>query len=413
MIRSMYAAVSGLRAHQTMMDVVGNNIANVNTTGFKKSNVIFQDILSQTVNGAGAPTASLGGTNAAQVGLGVQLGAIAQNFGQGALQSTGRDLDLSIQGDGFFNVEKDGQQFYTRAGSFFVDSNGNLVAADGGFVQGWTADDTGAINNTGPAGRIRIPAGEQVAPVVTSEVDLGGNLPADAATGDTYITSLNVFDSQGATTELTLTFTKSGANAWDLTATYGDPPTAITLTDSALTFDANGRLTVPADFNANIAAGQIPGVGDVALKLAGPDSAGEVTQLAALGSIGAITQDGSPTGQLSGLTVGQDGVITGSYSNGQVKAIAQVSIAAFANPEGLERVSGTMWRQSVNSGLAQLGTASAGGRGIVAPGTVEMSNVDLAEEFTTLIRTQRGFQANSRVITTSDEMLQEIVNLKR
>ncbi len=412
MIRSMYAAVSGLRAHQTMMDVVGNNIANVNTNGFKKSNVIFQDILSQTLNGGGAPTATLGGTNAAQIGLGAQVGSIAQNFLQGALQSTGRDLDLAIQGDGFFNVEQDGQQLYTRAGTFFVDANGNLVAGDGGFVQGWTADGAGLINNSGPAGRIRIPAGEQVAPIVTSVVNLGGNLPAGGAVGATHSMSLNVFDSQGATTELALVFTKTGVNAWDVTATHGDPPTAVAVADGSLQFDAAGQLVAPADFDANIAAGAIPGLGAISLTMGG-NANGKITQLAALGSVSAITQDGSTTGQLVGLRVGEDGVITGSYSNGQVKGIAQVSIASFANPEGLERVSGTMFVASVNSGLAQLGTASSGGRGIVAPGALEMSNVDLAEEFTNLIRTQRGFQANSRVITTSDEMLQEIVNLKR
>ncbi len=408
----MYAAVSGLRAHQTMMDVVGNNIANVNTNGFKKSNVIFQDILSQTVNGASAPTESLGGTNAAQVGLGVQLSNISQNFGQGALQSTGRDLDMSIQGDGFFNLEQDGLQLYSRSGSFYVDATGNLVSGGGGFVQGWTADPTGVIDNTGPGGRIRIPAGEQVAPVITSEVNLGGNLPADAVLGDTHFTSLNVYDGQGSQVDLALTFTQSGVDEWTVSATYGDAATPVGLTDNVLTFDGAGRLVTPADFNTNIPAGAIPGLGDVSLTLAG-DGAGEITQLAALGSIGAVTQDGSATGQLSGLTVGEDGTITGSYSNGQVKALAQVAIAAFANPEGLERVTGTMFKSSVNSGLAQLGSASSGGRGVIAPGTLEMSNVDLAEEFTNLIRTQRGFQANSRVITTSDEMLQEIVNLKR
>ena len=412
MIRSMYAAVSGLRSHQTMMDVVGNNIANVNTNGFKKSNVIFQDILSQTLNGASAPTDSLGGTNAAQIGLGVQLSNISQNFQQGALQSTGRDLDLSIQGDGFFSLEQDGIALYGRSGSFFVDANGNLVAGSGGYVQGWTADPGGAIDNTAPGGRIRIPAGEQVAPVITSEVNLGGNLPAESEVGDQHFTSLNVYDGQGATVELAVTFTKTNANEWTLSATYGDAATPAALTDNVLTFDATGRLVTPADFAANIAAGTIPGLGDIELTLAG-DNPGEITQLAALGSIAAITQDGSATGQLSGLTVGEDGIITGSYSNGQVKALAQVAIASFANPEGLERVTGTMFKASVNSGLAQLGSASSGGRGIIAPGTLEMSNVDLAEEFTNLIRTQRGFQANSRVITTSDEMLQEIVNLKR
>lgn len=412
MIRSMYAAVSGLRSHQTMMDVVGNNIANVNTNGFKKSNVIFQDILSQTLNGSSAPTESLGGTNAAQIGLGVQIGNISQNFSQGALQSTGRDLDLSIQGDGFFNLEQDGVQLYGRSGSFYVDANGSLVGGGGGYVQGWTASPTGVVDNSGPGGRIRIPAGEQVAPVITSEVNLGGNLPAESVVGAQSFTSLDVYDGQGTRVELSVTFTKTAVNEWTVSATYGDAATAVPLSDNVLTFDGTGRIVTPADFGANISAGAIPGLGDIELTLAG-DNPGEITQLAALGSIAAITQDGSATGQLSGLTVGEDGIITGSYSNGQVKAIAQVAIASFANPEGLERVTGTMFKTSVNSGLAQLGAAASGGRGVIAPGTLEMSNVDLAEEFTNLIRTQRGFQANSRVITTSDEMLQEIVNLKR
>ena len=412
MIRSMYSAVSGLRAHQTMMDIVGNNIANVNTTGFKKSDVIFQDVLSQTLNGAGAPTDALGGRNAAQIGLGARVGSVPQIFLQGALQSTGRDLDLAIQGDGFFTLEQNGGQIFTRAGSFFVDANGNLVSGDGGFVQGWS-ETNGGITTTGPVGRITIPVGEQVSPVITSQISLGGNLPSEAAVGTVQSSSLNVFDSQGRTVVLDLSFTKTGTDAWDLTATYGDPAVAVPLTDNSLQFDANGRLSIPADFNANIAAGSIPNIGDVALTFGGDDVSAEVTQLAAGGSVAAITQDGSTTGQLIGLTVGEDGTITGAYSNGQVKPIAQVAIASFANPEGMERVSGSMWRSSVNSGLAQVGPASTGGRGQVAPGTLEMSNVDLAVEFTNLIRTQRGFQANSRVITTSDEMLQEVVNLKR
>jgi flagellar hook protein FlgE len=413
MIRSMYAAVSGLRAHQTMMDIVGSNIANVNTTGFKKSAAIFQDILSQTINGAGAPTATGGGTNGAQIGLGAQVGAIAQNFAQGALQSTGRSLDLGIQGEGFFAIEQDGQQLYTRAGAFFVDANGNLVDGDGGFVMGWGAAPNSDINTFGPIGRIQIPAGEQISPIITSEINLSGNLPSDAIVGNIQNTSLFVYDSQGAQVELELTFTKTGVNTWDMTATYGDPATAVPLTDANLTFDANGELATPADFTANIASGAIPGIGDIAITLGGADTPGRLTQLSALGAISAINQDGSATGQLAGLSVGEDGVITGSYTNGQVRPIAQVSIASFANPEGLERVTGTMFKFSGNSGLPQMGTARSGGRGLVAPGTLEMSNVDLAEEFTNLIRTQRGFQANSRVITTSDEILQEIVNLKR
>ncbi|MDH3680660.1 MAG: flagellar hook protein FlgE [Acidimicrobiia bacterium] len=408
----MYAAVSGLRAHQTMMDVVGNNIANVNTHGYKKSDAIFHDVLSQVINGAGAPTEAVGGSNPAQVGLGTTLGAIAQNFANGALQNTNRDLDMALQGDGFFSLVEDGVQLYTRAGSFFLDANNNLVSSGGAFVQGWMADATGEVVTSGASGQITIPVGEQAAPITTSSVNLGGNLPAEAAVGETQVSSLNIYDSQGKTITLELTFTKTATDTWQMTATYGDPPTPVTVTDSQLQFGADGRMVAPADFDANIAAGSIPNVGDVALTFGGL-AAGEVTQVAAAGSISAIAQDGAATGQLLGVTVGQDGTITGAYSNGRVKAIAQVAVVAFSNPEGLERVSGTMWRASVNSGLAQIGTASTGGRGQIAPGTLEMSNVDLAEEFTTLIRTQRGFQANSRVITTSDEMLQEVVNLKR
>ena len=411
MIRSMYAAVSGLRAHQTMMDVVGNNIANVNTTGFKKSQVIFQEILSQTISGAGAPTDSLGGSNPAQVGLGASVGAIAQSFAQGALQSTGRSLDMAIQGDGFFALEKDGEMLFGRSGAFFLDANGSLVGPDGGFVQGWSADAAGDIVTSGPSGRVQIPAGEQIAPIATDEINLGGNLPADAEIGDTYFSSLNVFDTQGAAIELAVTFTKTANDEWTMSGTYGDAATPVAITDNVLTFDASGELVGPADLDANIAAGAIPGLGAISVTLGG--DVGRMTQVAAAGSAAAINQSGAASGQLVGLSVGQDGIVTGSYSNGQVRPIAQVAIAAFNNPEGLERVTGTMFRASINSGLAQFGTASTGGRGLVAPGTLEMSNVDLAEEFTNLIRTQRGFQANSRVITTSDEMLQEIVNLKR
>lgn len=411
MIRSMYAAVSGLRAHQTMMDVVGNNIANVNTTGFKKSQVIFQEILSQTISGAGAPTESLGGSNPAQVGLGASVGAIAQSFAQGALQSTGRSLDMAIQGDGFFALEKDGELLFGRSGAFFLDANGSLVGPDGGFVQGWSADASGDIITSGPSGRVQIPAGEQIAPIATDEINLGGNLPADAVIGDTYFSSLNVFDTQGEAIELAVTFTKTANDEWTMSGTYGDAATPVAITDNVLTFDATGELVAPADLDANIAAGGIPGLGAVSITLGG--DVGRITQVAAAGSAAAINQSGAASGQLVGLSVGQDGIVTGSYSNGQVRPIAQVAIAAFNNPEGLERVTGTMFRASINSGLAQFGTASTGGRGLVAPGTLEMSNVDLAEEFTNLIRTQRGFQANSRVITTSDEMLQEIVNLKR
>ncbi len=412
MIRSMYSAVTGLRNHQIMMDVVGNNIANVNTTGFKKSNALFQDVLSQTLRGAGAPAGALGGTNPTQIGLGVRLGGIAQNLTEGAMQRTGRDLDLSIEGDGFFVVQSQGSQLFTRAGAFFVDSAGQLVDANGGLVQGWQADPAGTVVTDRPVSGIKIPLGEASQPVATTSVNLGGNLSADGAIGLQDFTSVVVYDSQGNAQILDVTYTKTNVNEWTMTASFGDPPTAVPMSDNVLTFGADGELVSPADLTTNIAAGAIPGAQAIELTLGGTE-ARRVSQYGGNSSMAVVNQNGSSSGSLQSISIGQDGVIVGSYSNGRVRPMAQLALATFANPEGLSRVTGTAWRTTANSGLAQIGAAGGGGRGLFAAGALEMSNVDLAEEFTTLIRSQRGFQANSRVITASDELLQEIVNLKR
>ncbi len=412
MIRSMYSAVTGLRNHQIMMDVVGNNIANVNTPGFKKSNAIFQDVLSQTIKGASAPSGALGGTNPAQIGLGVRMGAIAQNLAQGALQRTGRDLDLSIEGDGFFVVRSGEGEQYTRSGAFFLDNSGQLVNANGGLVQGWQADPSGLLQTDRPVAGIKIPVGEASQPVATSLVNLGGNLSADAALGTQDFTSTTVYDAKGIPTILDVVYTKTNPNEWTVTASYGDPANPVAVTDNVLTFGANGELVTPADYTANIAAGQIPGSEEIALTLGGAE-ARRVTEYGGGSSMTVINQNGSSSGSLQSLSIGQDGVVIGSYSNGRVRPMAQLALATFSNPEGLSRVTGTSWTESANSGLAQIGAAGGGGRGMLAAGALEMSNVDLAEEFTTLIRSQRGFQANSRVVTASDELLQEIVNMKR
>jgi len=411
MIRSMYSAVAGLRSHQLMMDVVGNNIANVNTHGYKRNQVIFQDVLSQLVSGAAAPTDNLGGKNPVQVGLGVMMAGTAQNFGQGFLQVTNRDLDVAIQGDGFFVVHEAGEEFFSRAGAFFLDAEGRVVTSDGGLVQGWMADLEGEFDPATGLADIRIPNGDQNPPIVTSEIKFGGNLPSQAAVGEQVFTGLEVFDAQGVAVGLNLTMEKTALSEWTVTASYGPGQTPITMTDNVLTF-TDGELVIPADFEMNIAAGQIPGLGDISLVVGG-EAERRVTQFGASASVAAATQNGATAGTLQSMRVGADGVITGSYSNGLNKPVARLALANFSNPNGLERVTGSNWRPSVNSGLAQIGTMGTGGRGSVAPGTLEMSNVDLALEFTTLIQSQRGFQASSRVVTAADELLQEIVNLKR
>ena len=394
-----------------MMDVVGNNIANVNTQGYKRNQVIFQDVLSQIVAGASAPSENIGGRNPAQVGLGVIMSGTAQQFGQGFLQVTNRDLDVAVQGDGFFIVEQSGEQLYTRAGAFFLDADGRLVTSKGGLVQGWTADAVGQVDVSSAPQGIRLPIGDRSPPVITSEVKLGGNLPSQAPIGEQVFTALEFFDATGNTQEINLALEKTGADQWTISGSYGNPATPFAMTDNVLTF-ANGELTAPADLSVNIAAGQIPGVGDVELVIGG-DTERRITQFGDDTSLTVVTQNGAAAGVLQSMRVGTDGVISGTYSNGLTQSIAMLALANFSNPEGLERLTGSNWRGSVNSGLAQIGVTSTGGRGTVAPGTLEMSNVDLALEFTELIRSQRGFQANSRVVTSSDELLQEIVNLKR
>jgi flagellar hook protein FlgE len=394
-----------------MMDVVGNNIANVNTQGYKRNTAIFQDVLSQVISGAATPTETVAGRNPTQVGLGVMMSGTAQQFGQGFLQITNRSLDVAIQGDGFFVLDKGGEQLYTRAGALFVDADARLVTSGGGLIHGWGADAQGNIDPTAASGVVRLPVGDQNPPIVTSEVKLGGNLPATGPIGEIVNSSVEVYNSSGDAITVNLMFEKTAVDQWTATGTYGDAATPITLTDNVMSF-VDGELVAPADQGIDIAAGQIPGVQDVTLVIGGGTDR-RITQYSDSTSLTVMTQNGAPAGVLQSIRVGTDGVIVGTYSNGLTNPIAMLAIANFSNPEGLERVTGSNWRATSNSGLAQLGTTSTGGRGSVAPGTLEMSNVDLASEFTELIRSQRGFQANSRVITSSDELLQEIVNLKR
>lgn len=412
MIRSMYSAISGLRNHQTMMEVVGNNIANVNTAGFKSSSVVFQDVLAETLWGAGAP-GELAGTNPAQLGLGSQLSAISTNFGQGALQRTNRGTDVAIEGDGFFVVREGAEVLYTRVGSFTVNPDGTLAAPGGGRVQGWQADATGTVDLNGPEGDLAIPVGWSLAPRPSTAMALGGNLPADAAVGARVSTSIDVYDAQGAAIRVNLTFTKSGAGQWTATATHGAAATAIPLTDNVLTFGPGGELTGPADRAINIAAGAIPGVPAMEVLLGDAGDTTRVTQFGNDPSLTALGQDGYGAGALDSFTMARDGRVVGVYSNGETRTIGVVATATFANPEGLERVGGSNYRATGNSGVALVGTPGTAGRGLLMPGQLEMSNVDLAQEFTSLIVAQRGFQANSRVITSSDELLADIVNLKR
>ncbi|HEY0259157.1 MAG TPA: flagellar hook protein FlgE [Lacisediminihabitans sp.] len=390
MLRSLYSGISGLRSHQTMLDVTGNNIANVNTTAFKASAVQFQDTLSQLFSGSGGAQDGVGGTNPAQVGLGVRVAGISTNFAQGSAQSTGRASDLMISGDGFFVTRSGDQTQYTRAGTFDFDGAGNLVAPDGSIVQGWSATD-GVINESGPLSNIVLPRGVIAPAVTTTSATFTGNLPQEAAVGTALVRDVPAYDSTGTSRTVTLTFTRT-ATGWDVAGADPAGPTgttALAFTDGALT--TGGTLTV----------------GGIAVDLS------KLTGYSDLTTVAVSDQNGRAAGTLQSYALSADGTLVGSFSNGTSQALGRVVLATFPNPGGLEKAGSSSYVATFNSGDVQIGAPGSGSLGKLTSGSLEMSNVDLSQEFTNLIVAQRGFQANARIITTSDEMLEELTNLKR
>jgi flagellar hook protein FlgE len=396
MLRSLFSGISGLRAHQQMMDVTGNNIANVNTTGYKSSQVVFQDTLSQMVNAAGAPQNQAGGTNPAQVGLGVRTASVNANFGQGAAETTGKAGDMMIQGDGFFVVKSGGEALYTRAGSFTFDANGSLTTPNGQIVQGWTASN-GVVNTAGVPGDVQLPIGVSLAPTVTKNITLTGNFSNEAVTGESKDIPIKVYDANGAANSMVVHFDKTDAVTWTMSLPDGS---------TAPIVFTNGKPAGDLDPNTGLDTGKIA-VGGFTFDVH------DLTQFSGETEARVSNSDGSGAGVLSSYTVSNTGQIVGVFSNGLKETLGQLALANFNNVNGLEKIGDSMFRSTVNSGLAQVGPAGSQGLGLITSGALEMSNVDLAQEFTNLVIAQRGFQANSRVITTSDEILQELVNLKR
>lgn len=616
MMRSLFAGVSGLKNHQTRMDVIGNNIANVNTVGFKASRVTFQDMLSQTIKGASSATANRGGTNPLQIGMGMSLASIDTIFTDGSPQPTGKQTDLSISGQGFF-VLSDGQsQVYTRAGAFDFDTAGNFIVPGTGYkVMGWKADASGVIDSKQDAAAIQIPVGASMPAQVSSKIIYTNNLSAGAkaigtpaeqaaadaakvaadaakviadnnktaadaaktaadtakttadaakaaidaaklamaaakkeaddlaagvagatptsvqnavvaavsaaalavtaaspatlslataakndadalktvtddlvagtadetavaaaaATADASMTSaamlaaseasdaainattaataataaaaaataaataatnaaqavldaygtssavptsITVYDVQGNPYSVKGTFMKTGENTWSFTpnGTVVDDSGVIvgniTATPSTIRFNADGTYDQTSTINTmtiDPAGGPYAGAGAFTIT---PDFSA-LTQYGGESTAKATGKDGYAAGTLNSVTINQAGVIVGTFTNGEQQTLAQVALAVFNNPGGLNKAGDSMFSQSNNSGEPQIGSSETGGRGKFTPGSLEMSNVDLAQEFSEMIVTQRGFQANSKIITTSDEMLQELANLKR
>jgi flagellar hook protein FlgE len=398
----MYSGISGMRNFQTKLDVIGNNISNVNTFGYKKGRVTFKDLMSQTVSGASTPTQFKGGTNPQQIGLGSTMAAIDTIATQGSLQTTGRQLDLAVNGDGFFMVNNGGQSLYTRAGNFYLDREGSLVTAEGYKVQGFSIQNGQVTNNLQD---IKIDTNTFMAPKATENVSFGGNLFAGAIEGESTTADFKVKDSLGFDHDVTITYTKSATdNTWDYTySVNGGAPS----NPGTISFDTNGRI-VPNGGNTLQITGLPNGVADLNINI----DFSSVTQVNTANTVALRDRDGNSEGYLESFNIGATGEVIGVFTNGEVNVLSQIALATFSNTGGLVKAGGNMYQPSNNSGEALLSVPGQGS-GSIQSAALEMSNVDLSEEFTEMITAQRGFQANTRIITTSDEILQELVNLKR
>jgi flagellar hook protein FlgE len=509
MLRSLFAGVSGLRNHQVRMDVIGNNIANVNTVAFKSGRVTFKEGFAQLLQGASRPPGDQGGINPIQVGLGMQIGSIDQLFTQGNIETTGQNTDLAIQGDSFFVVRKGNQSFYTRSGNFQMDADGKLVSPTNGFVVQGKVYQNGALQDGIQDNKL--PFGQKVAAKVTSTMNLAGNLSATAPVFDTSDpdgsgsgqsgfnadtralsknadafteSSISVFDSQGSQHDVKIQFYKTGANTWNWqidpsTSTVNSSQTvasgAITLpratTGSAIAKittasgatvdpkyvngpDASGKVTIdpasgvadgdslsvdyfipPATSGNGINNGTLTfdtqgnldptksdpielqfgvlGADDVDVKVNYGAGTNGLTQYATSSTAVLRDQNGYADGQLQNFSIDRYGTITGFFTNGTTSPLGKIVLADFNNPSGLLRSGDNMYQESANSGAGELGFALEGSQSQITSGALEMSNVDLAQEFTNMIVAQRGFQANGKVVSTSDQMLQDLMDIKR
>jgi flagellar hook protein FlgE len=333
---------------------------------------------------------------------------------QGNLQSTGRPTDLALEGNGFFVLGSGTNRVFTRAGNFGLDANNRLVSTINGLsVMGWQADPmTGAVDNTvpiGPSSILSVPLGTMALARTTGHVVYQANLDSNTAVGDTVNTSFSVYDSQGNSHQVQMDFTKTGDNAWSWAASGPDIDAAGSTATGTLSFDENGQCLTP-NINCSLAL-TTPGGATSPINFGVDMSA--TTQLAGDSSVGAVSQDGLSLGWLENFSIDKDGILTGGFSNGMTQVLGQVALANFINPAGLEKIGSSMFASSSNSGAPVVTTAGHAGCGAVASGSLELSNVNLAEEFANLIVTQRGFQANSRIITTADEMMQDLITLKR
>ncbi|MBI3448217.1 MAG: flagellar hook protein FlgE [Acidobacteria bacterium] len=426
---SFYSGLSGLQAHGEKLDVIGNNLANVDTIGYKSARMTFQDIYAQTLG------------SSLQVGLGVQVANIEKSFTQGSLQTTGVATDFALQGNGFFVLrDPNAAAAYSRAGTFSFDKDGFLVNPSGQIVQGFTQKTpTGAINATGTPTDIQIPTGLTAPPNPTTAFTSVTNLNAFAKVDDpltvgineaqTFTTTVPVFDSLGGRHDVSVTFTPTDTNAngaldqWNYDVTVdggqvngGTAGTPFSLGAGTIVFDAQGQVTAPGgNVSINVPGWTNGGAGQaVTWNIFDPATgASNLTGYVGPSATAAVQQDGYPVGQLSFLSADSNGVISGAFTNGKTLQLAQLAVANFNSTAGLISIGRNNLAETLSSGPAAIGSANSGGRGSIVSGSLELSNVDITQELTDLIVAERGYQANSRVITTTDQIIQEALSLKR
>ena len=404
--------LSGLTSSSIALSAIANNLANLNTTGYKDQSVQFKDLFYQSLGATGAGNPIL-------LGAGAAVGSIASVFTQGSVSSDGVTTDVAIQGEGFFIAQGPSGDSYTRAGNFSIDKNGFLVTNDGQQVQGYPAVN-GVISGGQGLAALQLGAGQLSPATATSNVRATTNLNAGAAVGDTYSTPITVFDSLGASHVLSLNFTKTASGAWNYNITIpaadvGATGAPVSLKTGTMTFDGAGNLLTPAaDVTGIAVTGLADGANTLTFKWQLFDKgAGLVQQVASPSSTTSTQQDGNGSGALTKFNIGADGAVSGSFSNGRTALLGQVALATFGNEQGLLRTGANGFVPTLASGQAVLGAPGTGGRGTLSGGALELSNVDIASEFAALIIAQRAFQANAKVVTTFDQVTQETINLKQ
>jgi flagellar hook protein FlgE len=404
--------LSGLTASSSALSTIANNLANLNTIGYKDQQVRFSDLFYQTVGSTGAG-------DSIQQGAGTMIGSIPSLFTQGNVNPTGVATDVAIMNGGFFIVEKDGVRSYTRAGNFEVGKDNLLETSTGQQVLGYPA--TNGVLDTQGLSPLALGAGTISPASATTGVQLSTNLDATADVGAVYSTPVTIYDSLGASHNLKFTFTKTGTNGWDYSvsipaADVGGSTDPTVLKTGSLTFDGNGRLATPTTNITPIdITGFVDGANDLAFSWNVFDASnnGLLTQMAAPSSTASTQQDGGGSGALVNFNIGSDGTITGAFSNGKTAILGQIALATFADNQGLVRIGNNDFTPTLASGQPVIGGPGNGGRGTLSGGALEQSNVDIAQEFASLIIAQRGYEANARCVTTFDQVAQDTINLKQ